>query len=86
MNKTQLVDCIQAKLGEDATKKCAEAALTAVLGDQLDNISMEELGLLQAECLVCSSVRKFVHLADPAANIPEDIILNQLPKLYKRLR
>ncbi len=31
MNKTQLVDCIQAKLGEDATKKCAEAALSAVL-------------------------------------------------------
>ncbi len=32
MNKTQLVDCIQAKLGEGATKKCAEAALSAVLG------------------------------------------------------
>jgi DNA-binding protein HU-beta len=31
MNKTQLVDCIQAKLGEDATKKCADAALSAVL-------------------------------------------------------
>ena len=32
MNKTQLVDCIQAKLGEGATKKCADAALSAVLG------------------------------------------------------
>ena len=32
MNKTQLIDCIQAKLGEGATKKCAEAALDAVLG------------------------------------------------------
>lgn len=31
MNKTQLVDSIQAKLGEGATKKCAEAALNAVL-------------------------------------------------------
>ena len=32
MNKTQLVDSIQAKLGEGATKKCADAALSAVLG------------------------------------------------------
>ena len=31
MNKTQLVDSIQVKLGEGATKKCAEAALNAVL-------------------------------------------------------
>lgn len=31
MNKTQLVDSIHAKLGEGATKKCAEAALSAVL-------------------------------------------------------
>lgn len=31
MNKTQLVDSIQAKLGEGATKKCAEKALNAVL-------------------------------------------------------
>ena len=31
MNKTQLVDEIQAKLGDGATKKCAEAALSAVL-------------------------------------------------------
>ena len=38
MNKTQLVDCIQAKLGEDATKKCAEAALTAVLGAITDAV------------------------------------------------
>ena len=32
MNKTQLIGCIQAKLGEGVTKKCAEAALDAVLG------------------------------------------------------
>lgn len=31
MNKTQLVESIQGKLGEGATKKCAEAALNAVL-------------------------------------------------------
>ena len=31
MNKTQLVNSIHAKLGEGATKKCAEAALSAVL-------------------------------------------------------
>lgn len=31
MNKTQLVESIKAKLGESATKKCAEAALNAVL-------------------------------------------------------
>ncbi|MDO5471705.1 MAG: HU family DNA-binding protein [Akkermansia sp.] len=38
MNKTQLVDCIQAKLGEGATKKCAEAALAAVLGSISDAV------------------------------------------------
>ena len=38
MNKTQLVDCIQAKLGEGATKKCAEAALSAVLGSITDAV------------------------------------------------
>ncbi len=31
MNKTELVLSIQGKLGEGATKKCAEAALSAVL-------------------------------------------------------
>lgn len=31
MNKTELVNVIQEKLGEGATKKCAEAALSAVL-------------------------------------------------------
>ena len=31
MNKTQLVESIKAKLGEGATKKCAETALNAVL-------------------------------------------------------
>lgn len=38
MNKTQLVDSIQAKLGEGATKKCAEAALSAVLGSISDAV------------------------------------------------
>lgn len=38
MNKTQLVNCIQAKLGEDATKKCADAALSAVLGAIADAV------------------------------------------------
>ncbi|MBR5887627.1 MAG: HU family DNA-binding protein [Akkermansia sp.] len=38
MNKTQLVNCIQAKLGEDATKKCADAALSAVLGAITDAV------------------------------------------------
>lgn len=38
MNKTQLVDCIQAKLGEGATKKSAEAALSAVLGSITDAV------------------------------------------------
>ena len=42
MNKTQLVDCIQAKLGEGATKKCAEAALSAVLGSISDAVKAGE--------------------------------------------
>lgn len=42
MNKTQLVDSIQAKLGEGATKKCAEAALSAVLGAISDAVKANE--------------------------------------------
>lgn len=46
MNKTQLVDCIQAKLGEDATKKCAEAALAAVLGAISEAVKEEKVQLV----------------------------------------
>ena len=42
MNKTELVNCIQARLGEDATKKCAEAALAAVLGAITDAVRAGE--------------------------------------------
>ena len=42
MNKTQLVDSIQAKLGEGATKKCAEAALSAVLSAISDAVKANE--------------------------------------------
>ena len=42
MNKTQLVDSIQAKLGEGATKKCAEVALSAVLGAISDAVKANE--------------------------------------------
>ena len=46
MNKTQLVDCIQAKLGEGATKKCAETALNAVLGAIKDAVATEKVQLV----------------------------------------
>ena len=46
MNKTQLVDCIQAKLGEGATKKCAETALNAVLGAIKDAVAAEKVQLV----------------------------------------
>lgn len=46
MNKTQLVDCIQARLGEGATKKCAEAALNAVLGAIKDAVAAEKVQLV----------------------------------------
>lgn len=46
MNKTQLVDCVQAKLGKEATKKCAEAALTAVLGAISEAVKKEKVQLV----------------------------------------
>ncbi len=46
MNKTQLVDCIQAKLGENATRKCAEAALSAVLGAISESVRKEKVQLI----------------------------------------
>lgn len=46
MNKTQLVDAIQAKLGEGASKKSAEAALSAVLGAISDSVKKEKVQLV----------------------------------------
>lgn len=46
MNKTQLVDCIQAKLGEGATKRCAEVALAAVLSSIADAVRTEKVQLI----------------------------------------
>lgn len=46
MNKTQLVDAIQAKLGEGASKKCAETALAAVLGAITDSVKKEKVQLV----------------------------------------
>lgn len=46
MNKTQLVDLIQAKLGKDATKKCAESALSAVLGAISDAVQKDKVQLV----------------------------------------
>lgn len=46
MNKTQLVDCIQAKLGEGATKKQAEEALKAVLGAISDSVQKDKVQLV----------------------------------------
>ncbi len=46
MNKTQLVDLVQAKLGEDATKKCAEAALKAVLDSIGEAVLQEKVQII----------------------------------------
>lgn len=46
MNKTQLVDAIQAKLGEGASKKCAETALSAVLGAITDSVKKDKVQLV----------------------------------------
>ncbi len=46
MNKTQLVDCIQSKLGEDATKKCAEAALSAVLDAISESVRKDKVQII----------------------------------------
>ena len=46
MNKTQLIDCIQAKLGEGATKKCAETALNAVLGAIKEAVATDKVQLV----------------------------------------
>ncbi len=46
MNKSQLVDCIQAKLGEGATRKCAEAALSAVLESISESVRKDKVQLI----------------------------------------
>ncbi len=46
MNKTQLVDCIRTKLGEGATRKCAEAALSAVLESISESVRKEKVQLI----------------------------------------
>ncbi len=46
MNKTQLVDCIRTKLGEGATRKCAEAALSAVLDSISESVRKEKVQLI----------------------------------------
>ncbi len=46
MNKTELVSCIQAKLGEGATRKCAEAALSAVLESISESVRKEKVQLI----------------------------------------
>ncbi len=46
MNKSQLVDCIQAKLGEGATRKCAEEALSAVLASISEAVRKEKVQLI----------------------------------------
>ena len=46
MNKTQLVDCIQTKLGEGATKKQAEEALKAVLDAISESVQTEKVQLV----------------------------------------
>lgn len=46
MNKTQLVDCIQAKLGTDATKKSAETALKAVLDAISESVKKDKVQLV----------------------------------------
>lgn len=46
MNKTQLVDCIQSKLGEGATKKCAETALSAVLAAISESVQTDKVQLV----------------------------------------
>ena len=46
MNKTQLVSLVQAKLGDDATKKTAEAALDAVLAAISDAVLTDKVQLV----------------------------------------
>lgn len=46
MNKAQLIDAIQKNLGEGATKKCATAALEAVLTAITDSVKTEKVQLI----------------------------------------
>ena len=46
MNKTQLIDCIQAKLGDGVTKKCAEVALNAVLSAITEAVATDKVQLV----------------------------------------
>ncbi len=42
MNKTELIDTIQAALGKDATKRCADEALEAVLSSIVKGIKKDK--------------------------------------------
>lgn len=46
MNKMQLIECIQAKLGKGTTKKCAEEALDAVLTSISEAVLKEKVQLV----------------------------------------
>lgn len=42
MNKTELIDTIQATLGKDATKRCAEETLDAVLASIIKGVKKDK--------------------------------------------
>ncbi|MCC8021429.1 MAG: HU family DNA-binding protein [Akkermansiaceae bacterium] len=46
MNKAQLIDAIQKKLGEGATRKCASSALDAVLSAITESVKKEKVSLI----------------------------------------
>lgn len=46
MNKMQLIDCIQSKLGKGTTKTFAEEALNAVLSSISESVAKEKVQLV----------------------------------------
>ena len=77
MNKTQLLDIIQEKLGEGATKKCAAAALSAVLtaigdaakkGEKIQLIGFGTFAMKTRPARVCRNPRTNAEVKVPASS------------------
>ena len=61
-------------------------AFSAVFGNQLYNVRIEEPGLLQPPGLVCGGFGDSSHFPDSPGNVPENVVLYLLPQGNQRLR
>ena len=67
MNKTELIDSIHERLGDDATKRQAEDALAAVLDAIADGVKKDEKGIQ----LIGFGTFKVAHRAERMGRNPQ---------------